>query len=305
MYFLRQHRAHLVALALTGVLFSGTPNFALAKTPPRTSRAHICNSAYESAQTLEASAHLLGARSAFKACAATSCGDFLSKVCTARFARLESDIPTIIPLAIDERGAPIEGASVAVDGKEIDRVDGRAVVVDPGPHELRFSAGGESATARILVVQGQRNRTVEVRIAVARNQSGEPDLTAHVTARASGDRLAVIAAREPPSSGPSVFTYALGATGVVGLSAGGLLYYWARKDNDALGSCAPRCKTESVAHVRTMYAGADIALGAGIAALAGSVVLYLTSSDPDRGPSVELGVAPNSSGATASLSGVF
>ena len=88
-----------------------------------------------------------------------------------------------------------------------------------------------------------------------------------------------------------------------------VLTYWGRKDNALLSSCAPNCSQASIDHIRKLYVAADVSLGVGAAALATSVVLFLTSPSPREKSPIDaryrVHVAPAPSGGFAALSGSF
>jgi hypothetical protein len=107
----------------------------------------------------------------------------------------------------------------------------------------------------------------------------------------------------------SVLPYLVGGLGVASLGAAGLLTYWGRKDNDALSQCSPSCDPGATQHIKRLYLGSDIALGVGVAALAGAYWLYVrshSSSEEKRDEeALQLDVAPTTSGGFASVSGRF
>jgi hypothetical protein len=116
--------------------------------------------------------------------------------------------------------------------------------------------------------------------------------------------------------GPSAFAYVLGSVGVLGLGAGGLLTYWGKTDNDALGQCSPNCRPSSVDHIKRMYLAADLSFAGGAAALGVSALLFATSHSsevttkagakpaPARA-AYQFDVRPTRSGAFASFEGAF
>jgi hypothetical protein len=112
-----------------------------------------------------------------------------------------------------------------------------------------------------------------------------------------------------PKSGPPTLAYLLGGVGLAGVGAGTLLVYWGRNDNQQLvAQCKPDCSPASVNHVRKTYLAADIALGAGIAALGVSTILFATSGSKETPPShsaYAIQVNPTPSGAFATVSGSF
>jgi hypothetical protein len=116
-----------------------------------------------------------------------------------------------------------------------------------------------------------------------------------------------------PRTGAPWSAYALAGVGLLGV--GGYLTFNLKgsADNDALAVlCKPECKPISVRHVRNLYLAADVSLGIGIAALIGSTYLFLrsdrTEQDTPRGGAGRisgLGVEPTSSGALATVGGIF
>jgi hypothetical protein len=106
-----------------------------------------------------------------------------------------------------------------------------------------------------------------------------------------------------PSSAPHPMAFVLAATGLAALGAGGLLTYWGRKDDASLAQCSPWCAPATVEHVKTLYVAADIAIGAGVATLAASVLVFARGGSHDDGPMID--IRPTASGAVASVSGSY
>ena len=77
---------------------------------------------------------------------------------------IENDIPTIVPIILSESGKTVTDVSMLLDGEVVAaKTDGRAIPVDTGRHLLSFRSGNEVlASFETVIVQGQRNRTVEV-----------------------------------------------------------------------------------------------------------------------------------------------
>jgi hypothetical protein len=125
--------------------------------------AKACVAAFNAAQQRAQSGHLREARESFSVCARPSCGDFLRQECTTRYTQLDADIPSVVPIVTDENGAPRVDVQVTMDGEMLTpQLDGRALPVDPGMHEFSFSTDGSVFSGKILIVEGQRNRTISV-----------------------------------------------------------------------------------------------------------------------------------------------
>jgi hypothetical protein len=138
----------------------------------RPKKPNACTAAYESANSSEASAHLREAKRLLLLCAKPACGDLLLRECTTRYTQLDSDIPTVVPLATDRAGSPRVDVQVTMDGELLaSRLDGKALPVDPGMHAFSFSSGDELlATQEVMIVQGQRNRPLLLAIGATQSR---------------------------------------------------------------------------------------------------------------------------------------
>jgi hypothetical protein len=188
--------ASMIGLSLT--LSSGQ---AVAK--PSNDDGRACTAAYESAQERERSGHLIEAKESFLTCAKETCGTFLEQECTARYARLNADIPSVVPMVTDDAGAPRVDVAVTMDGEPlISRLDGRAVPVNPGMHEFVFSAGGKVfSRQKLLIGQGQRNRAISTSLRSAEKRAQERMVDALTYwGRKDNDMLAQCSPNCPQSS---------------------------------------------------------------------------------------------------------
>jgi hypothetical protein len=108
-------------------------------------------------------------------------------------------------------------------------------------------------------------------------------------------------------------SFVTAGVGLASLGAGALLTYWGRKDTDLLGPCSPSCSQSSADHIHNLYLAADISIGVGVAALAGSYWAYAHFRSTHEGSEQEVAerstptlvVAPTPSGAVGALSGHF
>jgi hypothetical protein len=290
-----------------------------------------CLAAYFAGQEMVEAGRLRDARRRFQACADQMCGARVQQECQARYTQLATDIPSVIPLVTASDGTPLADVVVTVDGQPLTKhLDGRAVPVDPGLHLFSFSAGGESQSVKVMIIQGERNRALNTTLGDEGGASAE-------IAPPARKKEAVAAARRPspfrrvPSdeadapispraddsdrpeqprarrhSEPSRLPYYfLGGVGVAGLAGYGLLASWARGDNDRLAQCAPTCPTASVDHIHNLYTAAHVSLGVGLAALAATTTMYLLSGPKKKELSYSFDLRPTTSGAMASLGGVF
>jgi hypothetical protein len=307
----------------------------LAWVRPSYSAPAACVAAWRNADELAKAGQLRLAKTTMLKCAHHTCGGTLHKECSRRVAEIEGDIPTVVPVVKDANGDPVTEVDMLMDGELLaSRIDGRAVVVDPGTHEFTFQTPrGLIASYRTVILQGQRNRSLEVTLRPGRAMvKTRVPSGALVAATMSDDSPSARGTRggrggaenpelnlvpeaddEPLRGGRRITTgsVAMAGLGVLGVAGFSLANYQGNKENRALNSCSPNCTPESVDRVRKIYQYGRISLGVGVAALAGAALLYLTSS-PSRSAEMAaasgywLDVQPTASGGGyAALSGSF
>jgi len=271
-----------------------------------------CASAWTEAQARSEAGHLRQARDLLRECAKPVCGPVTMRECAARRAQLELDIPTVVPIAIDESGGPLVDVQVRADGQLLaSRLDGRGLVIDPGVHEISFSSPdrGVFATEKVMIVEGQRNRPISVslrpRAAVARAAPAATSSTAAAspggapegdTAEAAGAAEAAApkgpsAASPPAPADPGgeappdaktvrrpllpLIPSVIAGVGLASLGAGALLTFWGNQDNAALSACSPHCVQADVTRIRSLYLASDVTFAVGGAALGLAAVLFV------------------------------
>jgi hypothetical protein len=296
----------------------------------------VCAASYARAGARAREARLREASELYALCARPACSEDMRRECAARRAQVEGDTPSLVPLVTDDAGEPRVLVEVRVDGAlATSRLDGRALPVDPGKHELTFGTdSGVFATRRLMVVQGERNRAIHVvlheaglsglrtarELVAPPHASGEPRPAAAAVERAADvDEPAPAPARAARRSdvfdvamkrapaGRGVTPYLFGAFGLAGVGGFSLLTYWGRADNALLAGCAPSCTDASVRHVRELYWAADASLGVGVVSLAVSTWLFASHGAEEAsapGP-VSLDLRPTRAGGVATVAGRF
>lgn len=250
----------------------------------------VCVDAAHQAQVLRDNGKLAEARTAFATCSAPACPQIVRDHC----ARWLTDVielqPTIVLGARGPEG-DLYQVRVALDGRELaTRLDGRAISVDPGPHELSFEAPGFPVVREFVVIrEGEKGRTVVARFT----------RPAHHEVRASGGRhrTAMVVA---------------GAAGALGLAGFAVFGTWGKHQRDDLAdTCAPTktCAEDDVSAARTKMIVADVSLvigAAGAGVLTALLLAPLFQDEPaaaDRGAAV--GVAPLDQGFLVQLQGSY
>jgi hypothetical protein len=187
---------------------------------------------------------------------------------------------SIIPLVTDSSGVARSDIELKVDGVQLAaRLDGTALPIEAGEHELAFSSGGAVfATQRVMIADGQQRRLVQVELFTAAPQPPaalRPRAALAESNLPGAMRLDAVGERGEMSTTTKVLTGLFLASGLSAIGAGGLLTWWGRSDNDALQSCTPWCASSAVQHVKNLYLAADIAIGAGLATVALGVACWL------------------------------
>jgi hypothetical protein len=225
-----------------------------------------CIDAHVAAQREQRAGRLLLAREQALVCSRTGCPEVLVAECTEIRAKLEGATPSVVFAVKDERGGDVVVARV-FDGDRLltERLDGKAVEVDPGEHRFRVELEGEAPrTETVLLREGERLR----RVTFGAERVPSPEEYALPTAPRAG-------------RGPSSAFWMLGAAGVAGLglfAALGGAGLAQRGDLDARG-CKPSCPADEVDAMRQLFLAADVSLGLGLASLAAATIVFFVLDD--------------------------
>lgn len=258
-----------------------------------------CIASSERGQELRDDGKLIDARSEFVTCARSSCPRLLQRDCASWLSDIDMRIPSIVMSARDPAGHEIADVRVSIDGApRLDRLDGRAVQLDPGEHLLRFERQGTPAMEqRVLLHEGEKRRVIAVRF----GGSG-------AAPRASGSSKPGPSAPEPTASRPvPTAIFVLGGLAIAGGATFAALAQTAKGDDKRLAEiCAPRCAEEDVDAVRLKLIVANSALGVGVAALGTAAVLWLVRPT-QTAPASPVGVSliPTAGGGMGMLQGSF
>ncbi len=292
--------AKLATLRLTAsaaVLLAAAPAFAQPGEPALPDAGAVdCAAAYESAQTERQAGHFLAASNQAMQCSQSSCNQAIVRECISLFESIQAEMPSMVFSARRADGGELTEVRVEMDGQPLlDRLDGKALPLDPGGHTFKFTTEGfepkeVSHTARV----GERNRLVEVVF-------GELPPPAPAVAVDTGSA--------PPAArtqrGIPVASYVLAGVGAVALGTFGYLRISGVQDyNDLNQRCSPECDPGDVNPIRSKFQYSYVALGVGAAALAAATVVYFTMpGEPTT--SAQLGLGATATGAEARLRAHF
>lgn len=162
---MRIRREYTAAVLAVGLLVAFVPGKAAAKPRPSGGKdQRVCETAYQGAKEHVQNAQLLKAKELLEKCVTEACDAYLRQACTTLYTQLDRDVPSVVPLVTDDKGAPLALVEVRMDGALLtSKIDGLSVSIDPGKHEFSFSTdSGVFATRKVMILQGERNRTISV-----------------------------------------------------------------------------------------------------------------------------------------------
>ena len=262
-------RTLTLASLVTALTLGSVPAFADPVTPPAPAppTKAECVASHSEAQRLRLAGQLTGARAQLLLCANPGCPAPVTVECVPWLAEVERALPTVVFEARLADGSDAVDVTVLVDGVKVqDRLDGRAIAVDPGARLVRFVlAAGPSAPhpleRRVVVAEGEKTRVVRAEFPPAEILTPVPPIASSA------------------SGGPHWSTYVLGGASV--LSFAGFAYFGVRGDaaKDTLDamSCKPGCSPTQTGPVTSKYTDANVFLGAGIATAAAAIIVGITT----------------------------
>lgn len=243
-----------------------------------------CSDAYEATQTLRASGRLTEARELALACSDASCPGWLVKDCSQWAGEIESSLPTIVLNATDASGADAREVSVSIDGKHVvDKLDGKAMPIDPGDHVVRFEMNGaDPLEQKVVISQGQKNRSV-----VAAFKAGASSADPALPPTAGGG------ARSPQPVIGAILMGVGGATLVMGIVAGGLVL---AQNPDLVAACpnamCPSSEADNLDayHAKSIASTVGFVLGPVLGATGLIVFLTAPKAKPKEAAPADAGV---------------
>lgn len=242
-----------------------------------------CFASYEQGQTLRSKGALGAARSEFEVCAQAACPDLTRNDCAKWLTEVDASVPTLTLVVTDRSGRDVVDVRVTIDGRPlVERLDGKAIPVDPGPHKLQLSRPGEAPIQLDIVVrEGEKNRRVAARFGGSSS--------------AGGGGAGGIEAVSPAA-------WVLGAVGVLGLGIFGVVGGIGLADkSDAEETCGNRCSDDIVDPIHTKFIIADVSLTVGLLSLAAGVTVGIITGLGVDQPSAALFVRPSFFGDGAEL----
>ena len=275
---------HVLALTLASALAAFSRD-------ARAEDAEPCVKAAEEAQSQRDAGHLTVALDNFVRCSQDACPLVVRRDCLTWTTQVEQLLPSVLVHAVDARGADVVGVRLLIDGKAVrERLDGRAVPLDPGQHHVRFEVRGAAPVEQdLLVSEGQKHRILDVKFEAPLTTDGALDAT---------------------TAGPDLRTvigFGLIGLGVVALGTFGVLEIVAQGDYRTLrdGCGVTRsCTDAQLSPTQTKFDAAKIALAVGVVSAGVGIPLVILGSKAGA-RRASLGAAPLDGGAALRLQGTF
>ena len=122
-----------------------------------------CLAAHEQGQDLRKTGKLRKARAKFARCAQSTCPGPIVSDCTQWSSEVQQAIPTVVFAGTGTDGKETSAIKVLLDGMPlVERLDGKAVEVDPGEHTFQFEHSGKSKKETFIIREGERNRVLSI-----------------------------------------------------------------------------------------------------------------------------------------------
>jgi len=259
---MRQQKAMRGLLA---VVAAGTTLLAVADA--RADEREQCASAADQAQQLRDEGKYRRAREQLLVCARDVCPGPIKRDCHEWLSQLEANVPTVVFAARDGNRDLVD-VKVYVDGALVaERLEGRPVQMDLGPHTVRFEYQGQSKEETVVIGAGQKSRNIAVTFGASPPAGGGAPPPPARAGEGGGSSIV------PALVVGGIGIAALGSFAIFGLSGKG--------DVDDLQACKPRCNESDVDSARTKLIVADISLGIGVVALGVATYMFLTRPKVD------------------------
>jgi hypothetical protein len=204
--------------------------------------------------------------------------------------QLTQAIPTVVFVAKDATGLELSAVKVSVDGEVVaEHLDGTAVPLDPGSHQLTFEAAGQTPVTRTIILhEGEKDRHEVLVVGSAAPLPAAPT-------------PAPVSTTEPAThdggDGRRTLGFVVGGTGVAGLVVGSV---FGALSFSSWGSANRECPTHAGCPIQatqdrssavTSSTISTVAFIAGGALLASGITLYFTAPK-DHTPTTGVEIAP-------------
>jgi hypothetical protein len=223
-----------------------------------------CIDAYDKAQRLRQDSKLRASKAQLQICSRAACPLAARRDCVRWLEEVTKAIPVVVATAKDATGHDTDAVRLWVDDEPVaDRLDGRALELDPGAHTLRYELGGHTMTERVVLPEGEQRRLVADFSKAEASPARKPDQPPPSPKEESETRRGLPAG--------AIVLGVASAGFLVGFAAFGL----AGKGKE---SCVPNCTNTQYDAFKKDFLYADIFLG--LSVLTAGAALFFALSQP-------------------------
>jgi hypothetical protein len=274
-----------------------------------------CIAAAEKAQTERMRSKLRDAYAHLHVCSRDVCPRMVRDDCLTWLSQIEKSLPSLVLQVRDADGARLTDVGVSIDGAPaLSHLDDTPLVVDPGPHTLRFErAGSPPVEQKITVAAGEKARIVAVQLGMPpapppAAPSPEPSPAPPEQAPTPREHPRLQPPEEPSHAERPIpaEVFVLGGIGVLAL--GSFVYFAVSGTSDVdhlRSTCGLNCSSSDVSFAHTQLLVADISLGVSVLALGAGAWLFFTRPEAPTQPSAGLTVQPLPGGGVARFTARF
>jgi hypothetical protein len=243
-----------------------------------------CARAYENSQEQRGAGAIFAARLELQRCRRDDCPAFIRNDCSRWSKEVETQQPTVIFSAKRGSQALTEVRVAIGDRVLVERLNERAVELDPGEYDFRFeTSDGGLIVLHALIQAGNKDRLVQVEFAPSVQAPRAPARRAgasEATVRVAPAEKRTAAAS---AAGTDVLPWVFLAAGAASLGTGVGLSVWGHNQELHLReTCAPTCTDAQVQPVSTKYLLSNISFGVGLVSLSTAAYLFLRQPASER-----------------------
>lgn len=253
-----------------------------------------CLAAYEEAQVLRSQGDLVASAQQLLTCGGPACPVRMQRDCQRWWDEVQRSLPTVVFRVRGLENEALLGATIAIDGAPPRPLDGRAVQMNPGQHEVVITHPGyEPLRTPVFITEGEKLEPHDITLLPVGGATPAGEAAPARPRRVLAPALEDLGSSAGPAPVRRNWTGPIAAGAVAALGGVGLAYFGssARGGEDALDRCTPDCGQGTIDGVKRDYLLANLSLGVGVAALLGAGLMLLLD-DPDDG-------AQSGSGASA------
>jgi len=247
-----------------------------------------CIAASEKAQQLRDDRKLLKAREQLLLCGRDVCPGPVRKDCADMLQQVDARTPSVVVRAKGKNGEDIVDVKVSADGTMLtDKLDGRAISLDPGVHAFHFEGAGVQTDQSVVVAEGEQNRVVTVQLGgpAVSVGGGAPPTTA------------------TPSRGAPIGAFVVAGIGVLAAGVAAPIFYLMGLDQKSADEAPTGCKNTQpggcsqaeIDSIRTKLIVGDVFMGVGVAAVIGGVIwaiVHYSGGSKEAPAAAKLDIAP-------------